>query len=534
MRKVLLFSLLAGLLLLGLGVSQIHAQVYPSSPPPVASPPVGCNDDECQPELGETCETCVADCGACLPPGYELCGSGTCPVGQEYWIHCTPSCDAVPRSCYSTPSCVWPPPNCAEGGCPPGQCPANANCGPDVPVGCGVVVCNCTGGGCYSDCSACPYPSLPPGATPFPSEPPEPPSPEECIPPTTPVLSSPANGSNTASDVIMVWNPVNSWGTNPDGNNNTYRVYLDSNPSPTTLRCYVDEDINFCAISGLLLGETYYWKVEAHNGCLGATSSVWSFTVSSFRSAWYQTQEGDVHATGVISSNIPNNREFCREGDGGTPGVVSYGFSAYFGSGDVSSKGWLANTIFTRTRSRYSYFENLLADDDPTEITCHPCRASEIEGETQNDGIYKRTGGNLRIRNTDDGVFNVQTRKIVILVDGDLILNAQVRLNNDNGFVAFIVKGDVRVGGSSLTEVGNSADLEGVYLVDGIFDLGDSSERFRGLGTFVAGAFDLTGRDLGDANDTTPAFLFMYNPSLWFNAPKALLGPSFTWQELPP
>ncbi len=248
---------------------------------------------------------------------------------------------------------------------------------------------------------------------------------------------------------------------------------------------------------------------------------------------WFQTQEADVHAQANISSEVPSGQVFCLDGDGNRPGVVSYGGgSPYFGEeNNISSTDWLVNTSFSR--KPYGYFEDLINRHvTPTELSCDVCSVADME--VLGSGFYKRTGGALRIINTDDGVVNFVDKKIVILVDGSLTLEANVDIADDSGFVAFIVRQDINIGGFSLTQGGDDPDLEGVFLANNNFDLGSSNNRFIGKGIFFADSFNMSGRDLGVGNEGTPAIQFIYNPSLWFNAPKELLVPSYTWEELTP
>jgi hypothetical protein len=80
-------------------------------------PSTGCGDGVCS--EGETCETCVSDCGAC-PPVPPTCGNGACEAGE--------TC----QSCAS--DCGACPPTCGNGACEPGE----------------------TCETCASDCGACP------------------------------------------------------------------------------------------------------------------------------------------------------------------------------------------------------------------------------------------------------------------------------------------------------------------------------------------------------------------------------------------
>lgn len=60
-------------------------------------------------------------------------------------------------------------------------------------------------------------------------------------------------------------------------------------------------------------------------------------------------------------------------------------------------------------------------------------------------------------------------------------------------------------------------------------------ERFVGQGMFVAGGF-LLQRDLDsvNANTTTAAELFLYNPRLLFSMPDSMRDVPITWEEVAP
>ena len=109
--------------------------------------------------------------------------------------------------------------------------------------------------------------------------------------------------------------------------------------------------------SATLTGNVYFNP----GGVLGcsATSSITVNPVA----AWFQTQEGDVHAGGTIFSKIPptaTSKYFSLKGAGGYHGVVSYnGDTPSFGSGSVSeSPGWLAQS--QAKRNSYELFVKLL------------------------------------------------------------------------------------------------------------------------------------------------------------------------------
>jgi hypothetical protein len=93
--------------------------------------------------------------------------------------------------------------------------------------------------------------------------------------PQPPVLASPANGSTNHPQ-----NPTLRW--NASTGAATYRVQLST--SPTFLTTLVDDSTvtgTARALSGLTLGTTYYWRVNAKNaGGTSVYSTTWSFTVA--------------------------------------------------------------------------------------------------------------------------------------------------------------------------------------------------------------------------------------------------------------
>ncbi|PIS09563.1 hypothetical protein COT75_00945 [Candidatus Beckwithbacteria bacterium CG10_big_fil_rev_8_21_14_0_10_34_10] len=241
----------------------------PSSPSGSIPPGGGyCGDGDCDPLIGEECDQCVQDCGVCVSPGWEDCGTGTCGDGSTYWIHCYPSCSDPNQTCYNTPVCTaWPPVNCNDVGCPSEPtCPGFGDCGQ--------VLC-AVGGNCYSDCTEC-YSSLPPDYSP------QPPPDDSCqeVGPAAPVLYSPVDGSTlTTTDINFDWNEVSSWGTvcpgggvicggndedwsDPSCPDREYRLYLqDADPPGGNAVCVTspgDTDCDFTSLGGIYFDRCDY------------------------------------------------------------------------------------------------------------------------------------------------------------------------------------------------------------------------------------------------------------------------------------
>lgn len=236
---------------------------------------------------------------------------------------------------------------------------------------------------------------------------------------------------------------------------------------------------------------------------------------------WFQTQEGDVHAQTNISTRIPDNEVFCLDGDGGTPGVVSYGNDYDFETGSdkgeerVSSTDWLAQAEFSR--KRFDYFYELLGSPEWNYgVSPYPV------GLPADSGFYY-TEDSLNV----GGWFVPEGQKIVILVDNDVSIDGDVDVR---GFLAIISSGKIKVAETV-------SQVEGVFIADREFEVdgagAGSDVQFLGEGIFVAESFNL-GRDLDDLNETMPAGKFVYRPDFWINAPKELWATSYTWQEIAP
>ncbi|HUS52089.1 MAG TPA: hypothetical protein VMX77_01330, partial [Candidatus Bathyarchaeia archaeon] len=237
---------------------------------------------------------------------------------------------------------------------------------------------------------------------------------------------------------------------------------------------------------------------------------------------WFQTRGGDVHAQGGLTDPIPSlaaDGPYCSlKGDGGYPGVVSYGDSYTFGedgSASEDSFGWLANS--SSKSSFYPYFDSLV--DDYREET-----PSLADGKPA-EGIYKLTGDQA----IDDDWSVASGEKLVILVTGNLSIEANITVVK-GGFLGLIVSGDITVDSGVTT-------LEGVFVGSSltVASVGDDSEvGLSAAGSFVGGNIILQ-RDFTDLrNNTTPGEVFIFRPDLWINAPRELWGVSYSWQELSP
>lgn len=91
--------------------------------------------------------------------------------------------------------------------------------------------------------------------------------------PNQPSNPSPANGAgNQPTSLTVSWS-----GGDPDGDSVTYKVYLDTSATPSTLRCTTTQ--TQCSVNNLQSSTLYRWRVRAEDEHGAVTwSPTWSFT----------------------------------------------------------------------------------------------------------------------------------------------------------------------------------------------------------------------------------------------------------------
>ena len=239
---------------------------------------------------------------------------------------------------------------------------------------------------------------------------------------------------------------------------------------------------------------------------------------------WWQVVDGDVTAAQNLVSDVPTSNVFIDDGDGGYPGVPVYGTSLDVGDGSTSSTNWNADTTIVQPRTfDYSYFEGLIPDD----VTLNDISKLLAGGATQSYGYewYKVTG-NVSI----DSLLNLNTRKVILFVSGDLNINNEIFVANGIGFFGAFVGGSINVDGG-ITRVGNPS-IEGIYLTDKDFSTVVGTSKLWVRGSIVAlGGFNLQ-RNL--ANDATPSEIFEFAPDQVLLFPQALMFKRTKWAEVAP
>ncbi|OGG23850.1 hypothetical protein A3A79_01440 [Candidatus Gottesmanbacteria bacterium RIFCSPLOWO2_01_FULL_43_11b] len=263
-------------------------------------------------------------------------------------------------------------------------------------------------------------------------------------------------------------------------------------------------------------------------------------------SPWGQVQGGDVYGTTSVLSLLPQSaspRLFNLDGDGGDPGVVTYGNSYDFaaestgadpqGADLVSSKNWLVNETHATINWYDTFFRRFGSPTVPDyDCTIAPCAITQPPSRAT---AYFVSGDM-----TTSGSWSVGTGdSLVFLVDGNLTIDDSIRITG-RGFVGFVVSGNITVSGSVGSAAANvTPNIEGVFITSptGSFSTGQSTnpgqEKLVVKGTIVAGTITLQ-RDLGDGNTTNPAELFIYNPLLLVTMPEAMKETKIAWQEVAP
>ena len=242
--------------------------------------------------------------------------------------------------------------------------------------------------------------------------------------------------------------------------------------------------------------------------------------------AWWQVKDGDITATGNISSYIPTSSYvFDDIGDGGFPGVPVYSSAISTGLGSISTTGWNANAATSpERRFGYSYFENLVPEDVVySDITLLPTGGPVQYGYEW----YKVTGDYTVSSDIDFG-----SRKVILFVEtGNLNIDAKINLTDNSGFFGAFVNGDINVS-PLVTAVGPA--LEGIYLTDQSFDtgiLGNTQLHIRGS-VVSYGGMSLS-RDLTN-NASAPAELFEFAPDQVVLFPEKLGFRAQKWLEVAP
>jgi hypothetical protein len=238
---------------------------------------------------------------------------------------------------------------------------------------------------------------------------------------------------------------------------------------------------------------------------------------------WFQTEGGDVHAQGNISSLIPSSASdpfLSLDGDSGFPGVVSYGGdSVDVYGGEISSENWLSQDVFANLYDFAYFYQKLGSPDDNLGDTVS---ISELNDDGASQGVYFQqgdleiTGGSLPGGN-----------KVNILVDGQVTVTGNFTAGTDD-FLGIFASGNIRVD-ASVTQIEGLLFTDQDFLSLGVGGANDSQLVVDG--SVIANDFTLE-RNLPD--NSNPAELFRYRPDFIVNSPTAIWRTPHTWEEMAP
>jgi len=273
----------------------------------------------------------------------------------------------------------------------------------------------------------------------------------------------------------------------------------------------------------LAIGDWTEWRCTCPVSCAytaSAPKSGLDYFVANIKEAWWQAEEGNVHADGGnVRSAVPDTATLPFLITGSQPGLVSY-----TGSLDINDaaainqaglSNWQAQTGYQGLKTGYGYFKRIL-EDDPLDFNAWD------GGQPGADGVYAAEGDMATLE-----ALNITNEIIVILVNGDVSIDYDISVA-EGGFLAIISSGNITIG-NTVTNV------EGVYVADGIIDSGTGTSQLTGEGIFTGWEGISLNRDFNTIqNNTTPAERFIYRPDLVRNAYHYLLKPKVSWQEVAP
>lgn len=298
-------------------------------------------------------------------------------------------------------------------------------------------------------------------------------------------------------------------------------------------------------LSGLDASDTTGIKtlhVEGRFGSPGgaeACSTDYVFSVTPGVQNWFRAWNSGIFANGNITSVIPStaaNNELILASTGNSPATVVYGGLATLGNGTFSQStyNWNALSRFTGTLPDYNFFANKINFDASSNISSGSVAGSVLNSGGQLFGdyyIYRKSAGSLDIT----GNLDLQNRKIILFVNGDLNIKGKINLNDGRGFFMAIVSGNITVDPDTVG--GSNPDLEGIYFVGGEFRSEskttgyDTVLRLRGMVTSMNN-FVLK-REVSNP-DVQPAEVFTYAPDQYLLYPKFLGLRYVNWQEVAP
>ncbi|MBI4058706.1 hypothetical protein HY404_00545 [Candidatus Microgenomates bacterium] len=256
---------------------------------------------------------------------------------------------------------------------------------------------------------------------------------------------------------------------------------------------------------------------------------------------WWQGKDADFWSNGDISSALPSGKKLIEDGTGGFPGIAVYSGNSSFGSGSVSSKGWIGKSFYKGKFFNYNWFAPLappaVFTDSGSIINDGEISGGNLISGYESGGyVWHYRNGDLNINST----VNLNDRKVILLVNGNLTIGGKINLNKGTGFFMAIVSGNINIDPS--VSHPNQPALEGLFITNGTISTGHNpsgDDQLYVRGSLIAWAGINFQRDLDPTrqngkNDTKPAEYIEYAPDLIFTFPRDLSRHSRLWQEVAP
>ena len=145
---------------------------------------------------------------------------------------------------------------------------------------------------------------------------------------------------------------------------------------------------------------------------------------------------------------------------------------------------------------------------------------------------------------TTSGNWNIPAnRQITILVDGDVDINNEIKVIDNDGFLMVIARGKITIShllgedppSSGIT--GTTANIQGIFIADGNIEIPSSGSNDLHLwvgGTLVSWSAITLNRDIGGLSSRTESSItFIYRPDFIVNAPRFIKKIFYDWQRVP-
>lgn len=248
----------------------------------------------------------------------------------------------------------------------------------------------------------------------------------------------------------------------------------------------------------------------------GGTLTI-NFAVSDMRPLWFQVAGGGIWADSGPVVSVLSGEELIVDGDNQAGGLVTGSGSVDFGDGSLSENGWLVvDQSYSGPNYYVSYFENRFeGSEDVINVGGNEDSLSEVDGLSGCDATTCSFG-------VDSVVILRRNQTADFTIDRNIVVA-------DGGFFAVLSKGGLIV-------EGGVAQLDGLYLTEGVFEIedGDNQLIVNGSVADVGGGGILIKRNLGVDNKNNPGVIFNYRPDLLIRMPPELLKTRYEIEELLP